>query len=162
MTLEHIAWRPIRPDDADRLIRMHGRLSPHSLYLRFFTPVPKPNPRAAAQLVAVDHDVTEAIVALDENDEIIGVARYYRHRDDPESAEVAVIVTDDQQGHGVGRFLLTRLAILAQQRGIHTFTGSVLSENTGMIHLARSLSPQVRVERHGPDLDMVIPLAAVA
>jgi acetyltransferase len=155
-----VVWRPIRADDIEGLGRFHGRLSPRSLYLRFFTPMPKPDPKLAARLVSVDHDNTEAIVAL-EDDEIIGVARYYRRPDD-HSAEVAVIVADDRQGHGVGRFLLARLGTIALQRGIDTFTGQVLSENTGMIQLARSMSPGAHFERHGPDLDMVIPLASAA
>ena len=28
--------RPIRPDDGRRLVELHGRLSPRSVYLRFF------------------------------------------------------------------------------------------------------------------------------
>jgi hypothetical protein len=33
--------RPIRPDDAGRLLALHGRLSPESLYYRFFSPKPR-------------------------------------------------------------------------------------------------------------------------
>ncbi len=32
--------RPIRPDDADRLVEMHGRLSAQTIYYRFFAPTP--------------------------------------------------------------------------------------------------------------------------
>ncbi|MGH9093932.1 MAG: hypothetical protein ACRDXE_02105, partial [Acidimicrobiales bacterium] len=31
--------RPIRPDDADAISDLHSRLSPQTVYLRFFTPV---------------------------------------------------------------------------------------------------------------------------
>ena len=33
--------RPIRPDDADALQRMHLAQSPESVYFRFFAPVPR-------------------------------------------------------------------------------------------------------------------------
>ena len=32
--------RPIRPDDADRLVEFHSRLSPETIYFRFFAPYP--------------------------------------------------------------------------------------------------------------------------
>ena len=32
--------RPIRPDDAERLVRFHERQSPESIYFRFFSPRP--------------------------------------------------------------------------------------------------------------------------
>ena len=159
--LERVVSRPMRPDDVDRLHSFYDRLSSRSLYLRFFTPVPKFEPRAAARLARVDHDNQEALVAL-EDGEIVGVARWHRDKDAPAHAEVAVIVADDWQGHGVGRYLLTELARMARRRGIDEFTGTVLGENTAMIGLARSMSPHATFERHWPDLEMHIPLRRVA
>ena len=31
--------RPIRPDDIEQLRALHGRLSPESIYYRFFSPI---------------------------------------------------------------------------------------------------------------------------
>ena len=35
-----VHFRPVRPDDADRLVAFHGRLSPETIYFRFFSPRP--------------------------------------------------------------------------------------------------------------------------
>jgi RimJ/RimL family protein N-acetyltransferase len=161
MSTERIVSRPMRPDDVELLRRFHERLSARSLYLRFFTPVPRFDSRAAARLARVDHDHEEALVAI-EDGEIVGVARWHRQTDDPTHAEVAVIVADDWQGHGIGRYLLTNLARLARRQGIDEFTGTVLGENTAMLGLARSLSPQATFERHWPDIEMHIPLRRAA
>ena len=36
--------RPIRPDDADALVRFHARLSPETIRFRFFAPHPRLSP----------------------------------------------------------------------------------------------------------------------
>jgi GNAT superfamily N-acetyltransferase len=69
----------------------------------------------------------------------IGIARYFRSEEQPESAEFAVTVIDSYQGQGVGRALLERLIELARSNGIDSLTGSVLPSNTGMLTLCRSL-----------------------
>ena len=78
-----LSVRPIEPDDVDRLGRMFGRLSPTTIYRRFFSPIHEASPRMLMRLTNVDHDRREALVALD-GDEIVAVARYdgqtRRHR----------------------------------------------------------------------------------
>ena len=58
-----------------------------------------------------------------------GVARYIQSAADPRSAELAVTVTDDAQGCGLGRRLLEILSVAARERGIDTFEASVLYGN---------------------------------
>src|SRR3954447_6766162 len=96
----HLTLRPIRDDDADRLRRLFFRLSPETVYLRFFQPVRNPSDKLLHHLAEVDHDRRQAIVALD-GDEIVGVARYDR-ADDAQHAEVAILVEDAWQGNGLG------------------------------------------------------------
>ena len=78
-----LSVRPIEPDDVDRLGRMFERLSPTTIYRRFFSPIHEASPRMLMWLTNVDHDRREALVALD-GDEIVAVARYdgqsRRHR----------------------------------------------------------------------------------
>jgi hypothetical protein len=49
-----IHLRPIRPDDATRLLDLYHRLSPRSLYHRFFT-IPRPDQVYARYLADVDY-----------------------------------------------------------------------------------------------------------
>ncbi len=155
--VELVTCRPIRPDDADRLCRLLTRLSPETRYRRFFSPVTSVSPRLLRHLVEVDHHDREALVAL-VGDEIIAVARYDRDHDDPALAEVAVVVEDDWQGHGVGRFLMTRLGIEADRRGITRFGADVLPSNDVPVKLARAVAPMVEVSFRDGETHLLMPL----
>ena len=47
-------------------------------------------------------------------------------------AELAFVVTDQWQRHGIGTFMLKHLARIARRNGIAGFTAEVLAENKGM------------------------------
>ena len=151
-----ILFRPIRPDDAARLERLFWRLSPESLYRRFFTPMTRPSQRMITRLTNVDYVDRLAIVAVIA-DEIVGVARYDRIaplappgvRVNPGDAEAAVIVEDAWQGRGIATRLLWRLTAAARRRGITAFTAEVLSSNRPMLGLLRELSDQVATQLEG-------------
>src|SRR5687768_15278424 len=87
-----ITLRPIRDDDVERLRRLFYRLSPETIYLRFFQPLRRPSEKMLHHLAEVDHERRQAIVAVD-GDEVVGVARY-DPADDDQHAEVAVVVED--------------------------------------------------------------------
>lgn len=154
-----VVARPIRPDDTERLERLFFRLSPDTVYRRFFQPVHRPSPGMLGYLTGVDHDQREAIVAV-ADDEIIGVARYDRHRDDPTVAEVAVVVEDAWHHQGVASFLMNRLSRLAAERGVTSFDAAVLAENRPALSLARRLNPRSQLRLAGSEVDLVAPLRA--
>ena len=153
-----LTQRPIRADDLERLERMFDRLSPLTVYRRFFTPLPRVRPWLLRHMVDVDHADREAIVAL-WGDEVVGVARYDRPRDgDGTTAEVAVLVEDGWHHQGVARWLLRTLGRLAHQRGVTTFTATVLADNLPALRLARTLNPQATMAGTGPERELVMPL----
>ena len=82
--------RPIRPDDAERLVAFHARQSPQSIYYRYFSPRPRLSDKDVERLTTVDFVDRMALIAL-RGDEMIGVARYDRWRHLSE-AEVAFFV----------------------------------------------------------------------
>lgn len=96
------------------------------------------------RLTALDHRDHEALVALDDAGELIGVARCIRLEHRPTAAEAAVTVADDWQGQGIGTELLTRLIERAEQIGIETFVASCLAHNDDMLILFRELGRSVR------------------
>ncbi len=122
-----VALRQIEPDDAERLRRLFYRLSPESVYWRFFTPVHVPREEVLERFASVDHQRREAIVA-DIDGEVVGVARYDQAEGSSE-ADTAVLVEDAWQGQGLATVLLRRLARVAHVRGIRTFTALILGEN---------------------------------
>ena len=123
--------RPIRPDDAPRLIEFHNHLSPHSCYLRFFTFHPTLSSAEVERFTCVDYEDRLALVA-ETDDHLIAVGRYDRHVGTPE-AEVAFVVADDYQHHGIGSLLLDELARAARENGITTFLADTLRENHTML-----------------------------
>ena len=64
--------------------------------------------------------------------EIVGVGRYDR-TNKPCRAEVAFVVADEFQHHGLGTMLFERLVETAKQPGIGEFCASVLAENATML-----------------------------
>jgi len=143
-------------DDVDRLQRMFTRLSPDTVYHRFFSPIAEPRRSALIWLTAVDHDCRDALVALD-GDEIVAVARY-DGRPGAGTAEVAVTVEDAWQHRGIGRRLTARLARRAVDRGIEAFTASVMADNRPALGLLRKLSPDASVHFGGGGYEASMPL----
>jgi GNAT superfamily N-acetyltransferase len=123
--------RPIRPDDGPRLVELHGRLSSRSLYLRFFSAHRALSDAEVAHFTRVDYADRLALVAT-VGDRIIGVGRYDRLAGEPE-AEVAFVVDDAYQHHGVGSELLDELSDAALARGVRVFVAETLVENRAML-----------------------------
>ena len=123
--------RPIRADDKEVLVAGLQQLSKESVYRRFLRPVTKLSERELKYLTEVDYTNHFAWVAADADDQTrgYGVARYVRDSKDPEVAEAAVAIVDDQQGKGLGTILMRLLVATARENGISVFRGWVLGEN---------------------------------
>jgi RimJ/RimL family protein N-acetyltransferase len=129
--------RPIRPEDAPRLVAFYNRLSRHTAYQRFFTVMRRLPPDWARMFATVDYRRRLALVAERGQagaTEIVGVGRY-EPMDDPDTVEVAFVVQDGLQGLGLGAILLRHLLEAAEARGIHRFCAYVLADNTRMLDL---------------------------
>jgi acyl-CoA synthetase (NDP forming)/GNAT superfamily N-acetyltransferase len=126
--------RPICPQDAEALRVFHARLSPETVYFRYFAPHPELSAEEISHLTNVDHHDRVALV-VQRRGEIIGVGRY--DRVDEESAEVAFVILDDAQGRGVGSLLLEHLAAAGREQGIQKFIAEVLPQNGRMLSTFR-------------------------
>jgi GNAT superfamily N-acetyltransferase len=123
--------RPIRPDDAERLVEFHQHLSIRSTYLRFFTVHPTLSAKEVERFTTVDYQDRLAFV-LERSGNLIAVGRFDRIIGTSD-AEVAFVVADDYQHHGLGSLLLDELARAARVRGISTFVAETLCENKPML-----------------------------
>jgi acyl-CoA synthetase (NDP forming)/GNAT superfamily N-acetyltransferase len=130
--------RPIRPDDQDALVAFHGRLSPHTIYRRFFSPRPVLPPKDVHRFTNVDYHDRMALIA-EIGGEMAGVARYDRQTSGAEGneAEVAFVIEDRHQGRGLGSLLLEHLAAAARERGFEYFVAETLAENRSMLGVFR-------------------------
>jgi GNAT superfamily N-acetyltransferase len=106
--------RQARRTDRDLLAGGFEHLSPESRYRRFLTPMHELDERTLRYLTDLDHRDHEAMFALDESGEGVGVARYVRSAARPDTAEVAVAVVDSWQGRGLGTLLLQAISARAR------------------------------------------------
>ncbi|HEX6506745.1 MAG TPA: GNAT family N-acetyltransferase [Chloroflexota bacterium] len=132
--LHSIHFRPVRPDDWRKLQRFHKRLSPETVERRFHAAKRELSEPLAHTFTQIDGVNDAAVVATTgTRGRIIGVARYCRMTST--CAEVAFVVEDAYQGHGIGRRLMRHLRDLALQNGVTEFLAYVLSGNVPMFHL---------------------------
>jgi GNAT superfamily N-acetyltransferase len=123
--------RPIRPDDGGGLTEFHKRLSPQSVYRPYFFVHPKLSTAETERFTQVDYEDRLALVA-EHGDRLVAVGRYERIRGTAD-AEVAFVVADEFQHHGIGTLLLEHLADAALKNGIRAFVAQTLAENHDML-----------------------------
>ncbi|GAA1783340.1 GNAT family N-acetyltransferase [Streptomonospora arabica] len=126
--------RPITADDGDLLRAFHSRLSPETIYYRFFAPYPKLSARDVDRFTNVDYESRVALIATI-SDVMVAVVRYDKVAED--EAEVAFVVEDGHQGRGLASVLLEHIAAAATERGVSRFIADVLPENRRMINVFR-------------------------
>ena len=134
---------------------MHGRMSPRTLFLRYFTPLTEVTDDQVALFTDTDYVSRVGLVA-ELGGEVIAAGTYHRSvTGDTDAAEVAFVVEDSQQGRGLGSILLEHLAAAAQERGIRRFTAEVLSENRQMVRVFIDAGYQVTREYGSGIVDLV-------
>jgi RimJ/RimL family protein N-acetyltransferase len=128
--------RPIHPSDTELLRAFHAGLSADSIIFRFFHFMPVLAEEDAQHFTHVDYRNRMALLAttvMDGTEQIIGVVRYDRIGQD--RAEVAFVVADRWQGHGIATVLLHRLASYARELGFTTFVAVTMSSNMRMLEV---------------------------
>lgn len=155
--------RPIEAHDRDRLARAFQKLSETTRFRRFLAPKLALSDRELTEFTELDHHEREALIALDPEDELVGVARYIALDQRPQVAEVAVTVADDWQHQGVGTALLSQLIGRAEDEGFKTFVATCLVDNSDMISLFRELGDSVTKTGGGAgaiELEIALPTDA--
>ncbi|MEK6289201.1 MAG: GNAT family N-acetyltransferase [Acidobacteriota bacterium] len=150
--------RPIKPDDAHALIELHSRLSPQSVYFRFFSPLPELGEERATAFANVDYNNTFALVG-ELGGRLVGVARYYRDEKAHHRAEVAFLIEDALQGRGIATRMLERLAEIAREKEITTFDAYVLGDNRKMMDVFMHTGFEVERRLDGGVFQVTFPIA---
>ncbi len=141
-----ILVRPIRQGDTAMFEALFESMTPHSVYLRFFSFLRQLPPQMLQRFTDIDYDQEIALVALlteGGRASMIGDARVV-HTLKPGCAEFSVMVADQWQGKGVGACLLQHCLALAARRGFKNIHGIVLAENKNMLALGRKLDFAIR------------------
>ena len=141
-----LRMRPIRPDDEPRLVELFHRLSPRTVYQRFFRAYERLPDQWYHRFAHVDYRARLALVA--EQQEAGGPLLHAVARYEPGEAggatEIAIVVEDAWQHRGLGAMLLDALLAAAEARGLRRFTADVLADNRPML---RILSRLVHIRR---------------
>lgn len=151
-----IDFRPVTLADQELLARLFSRLSPESVYHRFFAMIHEIDPVGLRRLADNDGKLRVALAA-EAAGEIVAVARYALDGVS-DSAEVAVLVEDSHQGRHLGPDLLRALARIARQNGVSRFHATVLGENTRALHVFRTVFPGLTSDFRAATFELEIPL----
>jgi RimJ/RimL family protein N-acetyltransferase len=129
--------RAIRPDDEPRLVALFGRLSPRTVYQRFFRAYDRLPDHWYRRFATVDYHARLALVAEEPEaggPSLRAVARY-EPAEAPGIREIAIVVEDAWQHRGLGGLLRDALLAAAEARGFRRFRADVLADNRPMLRV---------------------------
>ncbi|MER7756282.1 GNAT family N-acetyltransferase [Kitasatospora sp. NPDC097643] len=129
-----LVLRTAGPADKAAALALHHRCSPASLRMRYHGPV-RDADRYLDHLLDARHGHSLAVTAADGRVLALGHLMW----DDGE-AELAVLVEDAWQRHGLGLALLRRLTAAARAAGVGTVYAVTQASNTGLIAAMRRLA----------------------
>jgi GNAT superfamily N-acetyltransferase len=154
--------RAIRADDTTRLQAFHAHLSMDSIIWRFFRSVPSLSDEQARQFTHVDYVDRMALIATRDDgaaEEILAVVRYDRLAGERE-AEVAFVVQDAWQGHGLATALLHELAAYARAHGVERFLALTMGTNVRMLDVLHHCGFPCRTRYDGGDILATLDITA--
>ena len=135
-----ITIRPISAADLALEQEFVDGLSASTGYQRLMS-ARRPSPEELKRFTDIDQERELALIAttlVQGKERQIGVARYVKESS-PGDAEFAIVLSDDWQGRGLGIKLLGSLLAAAKNDGVRRLVGTTMSENGGMLALARKL-----------------------
>jgi GNAT superfamily N-acetyltransferase len=154
--------RAIHADDTVRLQSFHAHLSMDSIIFRFFRTVPRISDEQATQFTHVDYVNRMALVATrgeGEAEEILAVVRYDRTTEERE-AEVAFVVQDAWQGHGIATALLHHLAAYAHAHGVDRLIALTMGSNVRMLDVLHNCGFPCHTRYDGGDILATLDITA--
>lgn len=146
-----VLLRPIKPEDEPLWLNMLASCSKESIYSRFRYDFTYDSHEIATQFCYIDYDREMAIVAeVEKNGEkhLIGVGRLIGDPD-LETAEYAVLVTDEWQKKDLG-FLLTEYCLeIARNSKIKRVAAETTRDNKPMVSVFKKLGFTVNYDPDG-------------
>jgi RimJ/RimL family protein N-acetyltransferase len=143
-----IEIRALRPTDVEDLKAAVAQTSAGSLARRFFGPKRYFSEQEIAYFVNIDFVTQVALVAVvgeAGKHSIVAGGRYILVQ--PGVAEVAFVVIDDYQGHGIGTRLMRHLISIAHEAGLRELVAEVLPDNQPMLSVFQKCGLKVATRR---------------
>ncbi len=154
-----IFLRPVKISDETIVKDFFYSLSDKSIYQRFLTGRRQlSHEELQKRFVVIDYTREMVILAVKRylgQEVITGIAQYCIGENNL-SAEVSIVVRDDFQTKGIGFELLSYLATVAKNQGLHTFTADILPDNTAVFRLIEKLGLEFDRKWEGGLIHIVI------
>ncbi|HQE72228.1 MAG TPA: GNAT family N-acetyltransferase [Methanothrix soehngenii] len=152
-----ILLRPVKISDEPLLKDFFYSLSDESMYQRFISARRDIPHQELQKFAAVDYFQKMVLVATVEEDGIESICGLgqYGINSDMFTADVALVVRDDCQNHGIGGELLAYLTYLAKRQGLLGFTAEVLAGNDPVFHLFKKMGFAVSKRRDSGVYELV-------
>jgi acetyltransferase len=141
-----VTIRPIRPEDEPLMVKFHETLSERSVYLRYFHLMnlsQRVSHERLTRICFIDYDREMALVAEQRDAangerQILAVGRMTKIFGANE-AEVAVLVSDNWHGRGLGTELLSRLLKVGADEGLARLSADILPDNREIMRVCEKL-----------------------
>jgi acetyltransferase len=141
-----VTIRTMRPTDREIEDQFVRRLTPTSKYYRFHSALRELTAAMLDHFTNVDYPDEMALIATireADTEREIGVARYVRPPGH-DTAEIAIVVSDEWQGKGIGGRMLVDLRDIAHRAGIRHLEARILPDNRRMLQLAQRLGFRIK------------------
>ena len=132
--------RPLVESDRALVAEAYRRLSPEARYQRFWTRTGEMiGHKMLDRLISQDPLRHMTWALLDPAREFPGVggASWWRDADDPEMAEISLMVLDDDHRRGIGTLLLAVMWLSAYRAGVERLVAYTLVDNRRAAHWMR-------------------------
>ncbi|MBF0474656.1 MAG: GNAT family N-acetyltransferase [Deltaproteobacteria bacterium] len=151
-----IEFRPLLPSDEFAFRNFFYSLQAETIYYRFFYHRRLfPHKAIQEEWANVDYRKNMSIIGLTSrggHKEIMAIGSYAQAEHD--RAEIALMVSEDFQGQGVGSHLLEALEKIAKENDYKGFLAHVLKENGGMIHVFEKRYPHLTRNLQDNEVDI--------
>ena len=142
----HVILRPIKPEDEPMWLELLNSCSKEAIYSRFRYNFHYDSHEIATQFCYIDYGREMAIVAEimeGEKRRLIGVGRLIADPDH-ESAEYAILITDDWQKKELGVMITQYCLDLAKNWGLKIFYAQTTKDNQPMISVFRKMKFKIK------------------
>lgn len=141
-----ICIRPVTAQDEPLLVKFHESLSEQSVYSRWFSDLPlsvRTSHDQLSHLWSTD-PAKETVLAAQYEDQQTGEVRilgmgWLIRQPETNKGEMALIINDEMQQHGLGTQMLKRIIELGHEQKLDGITGDILPENRAMQRLCEKL-----------------------
>ena len=132
--------RELHRGNREKLQAFFSRCSPEAIRYRFMSSIRVLSGSLLDYLADPDGSRHVALIVTQqdgENERIVAEGRYVALKEQPDAADIALLVADDMQRRGIATQLIRELNEIAWSHGVTHFRADVLADNRAMVSLLR-------------------------